>query len=153
MPEFAKKTGLSPPRRAPRRYLWTNAFAVCNSRQLQQKSAENLKLMTIFSPFRSKMEACLFIYFNYSLRIIPPAFLAIGAYPESVLVWGVHRGIVLCTLRIQSTAQPSQQSHGKDLPSRNPIHVFLLYHEDPRQAIWESPLDRAGNNHSAYRNS
>jgi hypothetical protein len=30
MMEFAVKTGLSPVGRAPRRYLWTDAFAVCN---------------------------------------------------------------------------------------------------------------------------
>jgi hypothetical protein len=30
MKEFARKTGLSPASSAPRRYLWTDAFAVCN---------------------------------------------------------------------------------------------------------------------------
>jgi hypothetical protein len=30
MNEFAVTTGLSPPREPPRRYLWTDAFAVCN---------------------------------------------------------------------------------------------------------------------------
>ena len=30
MMEFARKTGLSPASGAPRRYLWTDAFAVCN---------------------------------------------------------------------------------------------------------------------------
>jgi hypothetical protein len=30
MTEFARLTGLSPASRAPRRYLWTDAFAVCN---------------------------------------------------------------------------------------------------------------------------
>lgn len=30
MEEFAEQTGLSPPGTSPRRYLWTDAFAVCN---------------------------------------------------------------------------------------------------------------------------
>jgi len=30
MTEFARLTGLSPASSAPRRYLWTDAFAVCN---------------------------------------------------------------------------------------------------------------------------
>ena len=30
MTEFAEQTGLSPVSRSPRRYLWTDAFAVCN---------------------------------------------------------------------------------------------------------------------------
>lgn len=34
MTEFAKRTGLSPTDRPPRRYLWTDAFAVCNYLEL-----------------------------------------------------------------------------------------------------------------------
>jgi len=30
MTEFARLTGLSPANNMPRRYLWTDAFAVCN---------------------------------------------------------------------------------------------------------------------------
>ncbi len=36
MTEFARLTGLSPERNAPRRYLWTDAFAVCNFLGLYQ---------------------------------------------------------------------------------------------------------------------
>jgi hypothetical protein len=36
MMEFARETGLSPASRAPRRYLWTDAFAVCNFLGLYQ---------------------------------------------------------------------------------------------------------------------
>lgn len=38
MTEFARLTGLSPASRAPRRYLWTDAFAVCNFLGLYQES-------------------------------------------------------------------------------------------------------------------
>lgn len=34
MMEFARRTGLSPEREFPRRYLWTDAFAVCNFLEL-----------------------------------------------------------------------------------------------------------------------
>ena len=36
MTEFARLTGLSPASNAPRRYLWTDAFAVCNFLGLYQ---------------------------------------------------------------------------------------------------------------------
>lgn len=46
MTEFASLTGLSTPGKPPRRYLWTNAFAVCNFLQLycqtQQEQYKNL---------------------------------------------------------------------------------------------------------------
>ena len=38
MMEFARETGLSPAGSAPRRYLWTDAFAVCNFLGLYQES-------------------------------------------------------------------------------------------------------------------
>lgn len=37
MIEFARETGLSPAGRSPRRYLWTDAFAVCNFLGLYQE--------------------------------------------------------------------------------------------------------------------
>jgi hypothetical protein len=37
MMEFARETGLSPASSAPRRYLWTDAFAVCNFLGLYQE--------------------------------------------------------------------------------------------------------------------
>jgi hypothetical protein len=38
MMEFARETGLSPASSAPRRYLWTDAFAVCNFLGLYQET-------------------------------------------------------------------------------------------------------------------
>jgi hypothetical protein len=38
MMEFARKTGLSPASSSPRRYLWTDAFAVCNFLGLYQET-------------------------------------------------------------------------------------------------------------------
>ena len=38
MVKFARETGLSPASRAPRRYLWTDAFAVCNFLGLYQET-------------------------------------------------------------------------------------------------------------------
>jgi hypothetical protein len=44
MTEFARLTGLSPASSAPRRYLWTDAFAVCNFLGLYQETrAEEFK--------------------------------------------------------------------------------------------------------------
>ena len=40
MLEFARTTGLSDTSRKPRRYLWTDAFAVCNFLDLHRQTAE-----------------------------------------------------------------------------------------------------------------
>ena len=40
MIEFARRTGLSPAAETPRRYLWTDAFAVCNYLELYAHSGE-----------------------------------------------------------------------------------------------------------------
>ena len=40
MAQFADRTGLSPAGKVPRRYLWTDAFAVCNFLELYRQTAE-----------------------------------------------------------------------------------------------------------------
>jgi hypothetical protein len=40
MTEFARSTGLSPPDKNPRRYLWTDAFAVCNFLELHRQTGD-----------------------------------------------------------------------------------------------------------------
>lgn len=40
MTGFAERTGLTPPARPPRRYLWTDAFAVCNYLELFRHTGE-----------------------------------------------------------------------------------------------------------------
>ena len=40
MSEFAQRTGLSPAAQNPRRYLWTDAFAVCNFLELFQRTGD-----------------------------------------------------------------------------------------------------------------
>ena len=40
MTEFARQTGLAPGRKVPRRYLWTDAFAVCNFLGLYRQSGD-----------------------------------------------------------------------------------------------------------------
>jgi len=40
MMEFAARTGLGPAREAPRRYLWTDAFAVCNFLELYAQTGD-----------------------------------------------------------------------------------------------------------------
>jgi hypothetical protein len=48
MTEFAKRTGLSPESALPRRYLWTDAFAVCNFLELyRQTHDEHFKSLAI----------------------------------------------------------------------------------------------------------
>jgi hypothetical protein len=44
MMEFARETGLSPARKSPRRYLWTDAFAVCNFLGLYHQAGEDAYL-------------------------------------------------------------------------------------------------------------
>lgn len=41
MTEFASQTGLAPTGEAPRRYLWTDAFAVCNFLELYRQTGDN----------------------------------------------------------------------------------------------------------------
>jgi hypothetical protein len=40
MSEFAMRTGLSPAQEKPRRYLWTDAFAVCNFLELFERTSD-----------------------------------------------------------------------------------------------------------------
>ncbi len=48
MLEFSKLTGLSPATKVPRRYLWTDAFAVCNFLELyRQTSDENYEHLAL----------------------------------------------------------------------------------------------------------
>ena len=48
MLEFADLTGLASPREAPRRYLWTDAFAVCNFLELyRQRSDDHYKQLAL----------------------------------------------------------------------------------------------------------
>ena len=51
MTEFAHMTGLSPPGETPRRYLWTDAFAVCNFLELHRQTGDekykNLALLLV----------------------------------------------------------------------------------------------------------
>jgi len=42
MTEFASLTGLSPAGKAPRRYLWTDAFAVCNFLELYHQTGDGI---------------------------------------------------------------------------------------------------------------
>jgi hypothetical protein len=44
MMEFARETGLSPARKSPRRYLWTDAFGVCNFLGLYHQAGEETYL-------------------------------------------------------------------------------------------------------------
>jgi hypothetical protein len=41
MDEFTRSTGISPGERVPRRYLWTDAFAVCNFLELYRQTSED----------------------------------------------------------------------------------------------------------------
>jgi hypothetical protein len=41
MTVFAKETGLDPPKPTPKRYLWTDAFAVCNFLGLYLDSSDS----------------------------------------------------------------------------------------------------------------
>jgi hypothetical protein len=45
MMQFAEWTGLSPASKAPRRYLWTDAFAVCNFLELHRQSGDEAYML------------------------------------------------------------------------------------------------------------
>src|SRR6516225_11427913 len=40
MAAFARRTGLSPAKEHPQRYLWTDAFAVCNFLELSERTGD-----------------------------------------------------------------------------------------------------------------
>ena len=42
MAEFAARTGLDPPHTRPRRYLWTDAYAVCNYLELSRRTGNGV---------------------------------------------------------------------------------------------------------------
>ncbi len=44
MLEFAERTGLSPAGSSPERYLWTDAFAVCNFLGLYRQTGDGQRL-------------------------------------------------------------------------------------------------------------
>jgi hypothetical protein len=44
MMEFARETGLSPVQKSPRRYLWTDAFGVCNFLSLDDQTGKEIYL-------------------------------------------------------------------------------------------------------------
>jgi hypothetical protein len=50
MEEFALRTGLDPAGSPPRRYLWTDAFAVCNYLDLFRKTGNGTHRELALSP-------------------------------------------------------------------------------------------------------
>ena len=61
MSEFARRTGLSPAGQNPRRYLWTDAFAVCNFLELFRQTADQQ-------------------YRRYATELIDQVHLVLGRY-------------------------------------------------------------------------
>ena len=103
MTEFARLTGLSPASSAPRRYLWTDAFAVCNFLGLYQESgSEEFK--------------------DLALQLVDQVHRTLGR----------HRGDDSRTGRISGLAEEQGRKHptrgglriGKQLQERGPTDPF-----------------------------
>ena len=52
MTRFADLTGLYPANKSPRRYLWTDAFAVCNFLELYRQTGDDTSELLCYTEFR-----------------------------------------------------------------------------------------------------
>ncbi|MBW2329420.1 MAG: hypothetical protein JRF30_00440 [Deltaproteobacteria bacterium] len=74
MTEFANQTGLSPATKVPRRYLWTDAFAVCNFLELYRQTSDEK-------------------YKNLALRLVDQVHNILGRHREHDLRTGWISGL------------------------------------------------------------
>jgi len=74
MMEFARETGLSPALKSPRRYLWTDAFAVCNFLGLYDQTGEEA-------------------YLNLGLQLVDQVHHTLGRHREDDLRTGWISGL------------------------------------------------------------
>jgi hypothetical protein len=158
MEDFAEGTGLSAPGKAPRRYLWTDAFAVCNFLELYRRTAdENYK--------------------SFALRLVDHVHHLLGRHREDDSRTGWISGLD----ERQGRAHPTRRGLriGKKLNERKPADPFdehlewdrdgQYYHyltkwmhalnrvsgvtEDPRYHRWAMELAQAAHAHFTYRPS
>ena len=103
MAEFAARTGLDPPRTRPRRYLWTDAYAVCNYLEL----------------FRRTGDAA---YRDLALHLVDQVHHTLGRHREDDPRTGWISGLS----EAEGEAHPTRGGLriGKPLPERRPDELF-----------------------------
>lgn len=103
MLEFAESTGLSGNLREPRRYLWTDAFAVCNYLQLYSQSSEDK-------------------YLQLALKLVDQVHHTLGKYRKD----SGHHGWLSRLDEEQAKLHPTSGGLriGKQLNERQPDEAF-----------------------------
>jgi len=103
MQDFARTTGLDPPGNQPRRYLWTDAFAVCNYLGLFKKSGD-------------------FSYRELALRLIDQVHLVLGRYRYDDVRKGWISGLLPEAGELHPTVGGLRI--GKSFPERQPQEPY-----------------------------
>ena len=103
MTEFARETGLSPIRKRPRRYLWTDAFGVCNFLGLYRQTGEER-------------------YLHLALRLVDQVHNTLGRHRED----DSRRGWISGLDEQEGRAHPTRGGLriGKELNERGPRDSF-----------------------------
>jgi hypothetical protein len=103
MEDFAMATGLTDTSREPRRYLWTDAFAVCNYLQLYHQSGENN-------------------FLQLALNLVDQVHYTLGKYRKD----SPHHGWLSGLDEEQARRHPTIAGLriGKHLPERQPDEAF-----------------------------
>nr|WP_303715913.1 hypothetical protein [Methanoculleus marisnigri] len=103
MVEFARLTGLDPPIARPRRYLWTDAYAVCNYLELFRRTGEE--------PYR-----------DLALRLVDQVHHTLGRHRDDDPRTGWISGLP----EAEGEAHPTRGGLriGKPLPERRPDEPF-----------------------------
>jgi hypothetical protein len=103
MEDFAISTGLTDISREPRRYLWTDAFAVCNYLQLYRQSGEDK-------------------FLQLALKLVDQVHLTLGQYRKD----GGHHGWLSGLDKAHARLHPTRGGLriGKHLHERQPDEAF-----------------------------
>jgi hypothetical protein len=103
MTEFSSNTGLEPESNHPKRYLWTDAFAVCNFLELYNRTSEKK-------------------YLNLALRLIYQVHHILGQYRTDNKKHGWISGLDI----VEGENHPTQGGLriGKEINERNPNEPF-----------------------------
>jgi hypothetical protein len=103
MAEFAGLTGLDPPSARPRRYLWTDAYAVCNYLELFRRTGDG-------------------VYRDLAFRLVDRVHHTLGRHRDDDLRTGWISGLP----EAEGEAHPTRGGLriGKPLPERRPDEPF-----------------------------
>ncbi len=158
MADFAEGTGLSEPGKAPRRYLWTDAFAVCNFLDLYRRTGDEA-------------------YKALALRLVDQVHEVLGRHRKDDSRKGWIGGLDEQQGRVHPTSGGLRI--GKKLKERKPVEPYeerlewdrdgQYYHyltkwmhalncmsrvtAEPRYSMWAMELAKAAHAHFTYRGS